>query len=87
MIPRPEWRVLAYVAIYLGIAAYTLANGLVASQVAYDAGDLSAFAWTAYLPLVLIVILFESAGYAFLIGVLVEAFLGLAWYGGFRWFS
>ena len=82
MIPRPEWRVLAYVAIYLGIAAYTLANGLVASQVAYDAGDLSAFAWTGFFQFLFPLFILEAGFYLLPFVILVEIVLFCVWYWG-----
>lgn len=64
-----------------GVVAYRVQ--MAASQLAYDAGDLSAFAWRAFLPCLFPLFLMQSAYVVAPLAIVTELML---WIGG-RWFN
>jgi len=80
MIPRHEWRVLAYLLCWAAATLVVVQRMLIQSQVAYDAGDLSAFAWTGFFPFLLPLFIMEAGFYLFPFVVLVEVVLFCVWY-------
>jgi hypothetical protein len=60
MIPRPEWRVLAYLLCWAAATWVVVQRMLSHSQEAYDGGDLSAFAWTGFFPFLFPLFMIEA---------------------------
>ena len=63
MIPRPEWRVLAYLLCWAAATWVVVQRMLSHSQAAYDGGDLSAFAWTGFFPFLFPLFMLEAGFY------------------------
>ena len=82
MIPRPEWRVLAYLVCWAAATWVVVQRMLSHSQAAYDGGDLSAFAWTGFFPFLFPLFIIEAGFYLVPLIVLVEVVLFCVWYWG-----
>lgn len=82
MIPRPEWRVLAYLLCWAAATWVVVQRMLSYSQAAYDGGDLSAFAWTGFFPFFFPLFIMEAGFYLLPFVILVEIVLFCVWYWG-----
>jgi len=80
LIPAIEWRLGFWVLAYFAVVALIVRGAFAYSQAAYDAGDLSAFAWTAFLPFILPVFMLQAAMYVLPVAIVGEVVVFSAWY-------
>ena len=75
MIPRADYRAVIWVLLYFVAVWWQVRSAYTHSQAAYDAGDLSAFAWTGFLPFLMPLFMFDAALYVVPSVIVVELVL------------
>ena len=82
LIPAIEWRLGFWVLAYLA-TVYLIVRGAIAhSQAAYDAGDLSAFAWTGFMPFIFPIFMIQATLYVVPVVIVAEVIFFCLWYWG-----
>lgn len=76
------YRLIVYALAYAALVWWFVSDAIAHSQAAYDAGDLSAFAWMGFMPFIFPIFMLQAAFWAVPCVVVLEVVLFCLWYWG-----
>jgi hypothetical protein len=76
------YRLIVYVLAYAVTVWWLVSDAIAHSQSAYDAGDLSAFAWTGFMPFIFPIFMIQAAFYVLPVVIVAEVIFFCLWYWG-----
>jgi hypothetical protein len=77
-----SYRMIVYVLAYVVTVWWIVSDAIAHSQAAYDGGDLSAFAWTGFMPFIFPIFMIQAAFWVLPCVVVLEVILFGLWYWG-----
>jgi hypothetical protein len=79
LIPAIEWRLGFWALAYLATVFLIVRGAIAHSQAAYDAGDLSAFAWTGFIPFIFPIFMMQAAYCVLPVAIVAEVVVFCLW--------